>query len=142
MQHIKGSSPSLNDKLKLINMRWNAYYYSCNQVPCKGCNLGLGLPETLAFFLLDAVLDAVRRRLPLDCELCEELDLSDRGLLWANDREVWGVTCSAGTVGGLDLLRLSAGHRVKRKVVLTWPLDSQEGNGTARSDVKGETLGS
>ena len=74
-------------------MRWNAYYYSCNQVPCKGCNLGLDLLETLAFFLLDAVLDAVRRRLPLDCELAEE---EDRGLFWTNDREGWGVTCSAG----------------------------------------------
>ena len=96
----------MNDKLKLINMRWNAYYYSCNQVPCKGCNLGLDLLETLAFFLLDAVLDAVRRRLPLDCELCEELDLSDRGLFWANDREVWGVTCSAGTAGGVGSAKI------------------------------------
>ena len=75
-------------------MRWHAYYYLCNQVPCKGCSLCLDLPETLAFFFLDP--PPVRRRLPLDCELLEDVD---RGRLLTNGRKDWGVTCGPDTEG-------------------------------------------
>ena len=36
--HKKRSSLSLIGKMEHVNMKWNPYYYLCNQVPCKGCN--------------------------------------------------------------------------------------------------------
>ena len=76
-------------KMQHVDMKWNSYYYFCNQVPCNFC---LDFAETLAFFCLDPT----RRRLPLPYEFADE---ADRGRLLVSVREDWGVTCEACTEG-------------------------------------------